>query len=439
MKKRMIALILWLILPGLASAQDFDKARLDRYFDALEKGDRFMGSVALSHKGELIYTRALGMADVEKGIRARPDSRYRIGSISKTFTATLALLAVEEGKLRLEQTIEGFFPALPNAKRITVAQLLGHRSGIHSFTDDEDYRTWCTRPRSREEMAALIARGGSEFAPGSKGAYSNSNYVLLTIILEKVFGKPYPELLSERITGPLGLKNTRFGDKIDPGRNECRSYRYQDGWQLEAETDPSIPLGAGAVVSTAPDLVRFADALLGGKILRPESLERMKTIVDQYGLGLFTFPFNEKKAYGHTGGIDGFSSVFCRFDPEAVSCALVSNGTRFNNNDISIALLSAVFGKPYQIPAFDTYPVKPEELDRYLGVYSSTQVPLKITVSRDGGTLIAQAEGQPSFGLEATGKDRFAFAMAGIEMIFDPGKGTFTLNQGGGSFLFTRQ
>lgn len=439
MKIMMTAFMLWLVLPVLASAQEFDRARLGRYFDALEQGDRFMGSVALSRNGKLLYTRALGMADLEKGIKARPDSRYRIGSISKTFTATLALLAVEEGKLVLEQTIESFFPALPNAGRITVAQLLGHRSGIHSFTDDKDYLSWNTRPRSREEMVALIARGDSEFEPGSKGAYSNSNYVLLTFILEKVFETPYSDLLVERIAGPLGLKDTRLGDRIDPGRNECRSYSYQNGWRLEPETDPSIPLGAGGVVSTATDLVRFADALLGGKILRPESLQRMKTIVDGYGLGLFTFPFNGKKAYGHTGGIDGFSSVFSHFEKEGVSCALVSNGTRFDNNAISIALLSAVFGQPYEIPGFETYPVKPEELDRYLGSYSSTQIPLKITVSRKGDILTAQAEGQSAFELEATGKDRFAFAVAGIEMIFDPKNGSFVLKQGGGSFLFTRQ
>ena len=439
LQKKVMGFVLCAGFLGTLWARDFDRAKLDRYFDALEASGRFMGNVAISSKGELLYARALGMADVEQGIRARTDSRYRIGSISKTFTATLAMLAVEEGKLRLEQTLEGFFPSLPQAERITVAQLLGHRSGIRSFTDDPAYLTWNTQTRTQAQMVALIAKGGRVFAPGTRAEYSNSNYVLLTFILEKVQGKPYGDLLAEHITGPLGLKDTCLGGRIDPQQNDCRSYTYRGAWRLAPETDPSIPLGAGGVVSTASDLVRFADALLGGKILRPESLERMKTLEDGYGLGLFSFPFQERRAYGHTGGIDGFSSVFSHFGQEGVSCALVSNGTRYDNNAISVTLLSAIFGQPFEIPVFKTHEVTPEALEAYLGVYASTQMPLKITVTREGHTLMAQATGQGAIPLDPTGEHVFSFDPAGIEMIFDPSRGTFILKQGGGTFMFTRE
>jgi CubicO group peptidase (beta-lactamase class C family) len=112
-------------------------------------------------------------------------------------------------------------------------------------------------------------------------------------------------------------------------------------WNAEAETDISIPIGAGGIVSTPTDLTKFSDALFGGKLLKTESLEIMKTIKDQYGIGLFQIPFFDKKGYGHTGGIDGFTSVFIHFSDENISYALISNGTNFNNNDISIAVLSA--------------------------------------------------------------------------------------------------
>lgn len=164
----------------------------------------------------------------------------------------------------------------------------------------------------------------------------------------------------------------------------------------------SVPLGAGGVVSTPCDLVKFSDALFGGKLLNKESLELMKTFKGNYGLGLFKFPFYEKTGYGHTGGIDGFSSVFCYFPDGEISYAMTSNGTNYNNNNISIAVLSAFYNKPYEIPVFETYAVKPEDLDKYLGVYSSTQIALKITITKENNTLVAQATGQSSFPLEAT-------------------------------------
>ena len=146
-------------------------------------------------------------------------------------------------------------------------------------------------------------------------------------------------------------------------------------WKVEPETDISIPLGAGGIISTPSDLVKFSDALFGGKLLKSESLEIMKSIKDQYGIGLFQIPFYDKIGYGHTGGIDGFSSVFSFFSDGNISYALTSNGTNFNNNDISIAVLSAVYNKPYDIPEFSTYTITSEELDKYLGVYSSKQIP----------------------------------------------------------------
>jgi CubicO group peptidase (beta-lactamase class C family) len=269
--------------------------------------------------------------------------------------------------------------------------------------------------------------------------YSNSNFVLLTFILEKTFRKPYAELLNKYITKPLGLTNTSLGGKINTSKNECSSYRYIDTWKPEPETDISIPLGAGGIVSTPADLVKFSDALFSGKLLKTETLELMKTPKGQYGMGLFKIPFFDLTGYGHTGGIDGFSSVFSYFPDGNISYAMTCNGSNFNNNNISIAVLSAVFSKPYEIPDFKKYEVSPEELDKYLGVYSSTQIPIKITITRENKTLIAQGTGQSSFPLEATEKDKFRFDQAGILMEFDTESKTMVLKQGGGEFRFTKE
>jgi len=144
-------------------------------------------------------------------------------------------------------------------------------------------------------------------------------------------------------------------------------------------------------------------------------------------------------APGHTGGIDGFASVFCHFPGDKISYAMTSNGSNTNTNNISIAVLSAVFGKPYEIPDFKVIEVSPETLDQYAGVYSSEQLPVKITITRESNRLIAQGTGQPSFPLEATAQDQFKFEQAGIVMIFQPTEKKMILKQGGGTFTFTRE
>ncbi|MDD4847163.1 MAG: serine hydrolase [Bacteroidales bacterium] len=439
MIRKLLIAFLIVFLSQLCFAQTFDKTKLDNYFNALEENNKFMGSVAVSKNGDFIYTKSIGYADIESGIKASENSKYRIGSISKSFTTVLILQAVEEKVIDLNQTIDKWFPSIKNAETITVQHLLSHRSGIHNFTNNKDYLTWCTEPKSEKEMVAIIAKGGSDFMPDSKAEYSNSNFVLLTYILEKELKKSYSDLLQERIIKRIGLKNTDVFGKIDPKNNECRSYKFSETWQVEPETDYSIPLGAGAIISTPIDLTKFADALFAGKLLKEESLELMKTIKDRYGMGLVQLPFYDKIGYGHTGGIDGFSAVFSHFSDGDISYALTSNGTNYMNNNISIAILSAVYDKPYDIPDFSVYEVSSEDLDKYLGVYASEQLPLIITVTKDDKTLIAQATGQASFPLEATGKDKFQFDRAGIVLEFNPTMKTMILKQGGGEFVFTKE
>lgn len=439
MKNQLITILLLAIFSYTGFTQELDKVKLDNYFNALEQNNKLMGSVAVSKDGELIYTKTIGYADVDNKIPANINSKYRIGSISKTFTTVLVFKATELGKINLNQNIDKYFPAIKNAEKITISHLLSHRSGIPSFTDTEEYLTWNTKPKTKNEMVEIITKSGSDFEPDSKAEYSNSNFVLLTYILESTFAQPYSELLKQYITEPLDLKNTYLGSKINTNNNECNSYNFNQVWNIENETDISIPMGAGGIVSTASDLVKFSDALFEGKLVSLENLEKMKTIRDRYGMGLLKFPFESYTAYGHTGGIDGFSSVFSHFDNGKYSYALLSNGSNYNSNNISIAVLSAIFNKPYSIPEFKTFTVSQEDLDKYLGIYSSEELPLKITITKDTKSLIAQATGQPAFTLESTEKDVFRFDQAGIVMEFNPSLHLFVLKQGGGQYTFKRE
>ncbi|MEM9895687.1 MAG: serine hydrolase domain-containing protein [Bacteroidota bacterium] len=429
----LLPLTLFLFFP--ISAQPFDSTKLDAYFEALETNDKFMGTVAIARNGRIFYTNSVGYQHVDKKITATDLSQYRIGSISKTFTATLIFKAIEDELLDLNQSIDTFFSKLENASDISILSLLNHSSGIHNFTNDSTYVEWNTKAKSREKMLDIIRDAGSDFSPGSNSSYSNSNYVLLSYILEDIYKMKYGEILSELITKPLKLESTSFGNANKS--YECASYNVVTPWEMANKTHVSVPMGAGGITSTCTDLIRFSNALFDGELVNEASLRTMKLSTGRYGCGLFKIPFYDKVAYGHTGGIDGFSSIFAYFPEEDVTYAMTSNGATYNINDISIAALSAVFGKEYSIPEFKYFETSPDQLQQYIGTYTSEQLPLEIRVGVDENDLMAQATGQSAIPLTATDQHIFRFDKAGLEMVFDPSAKSMMLKQGGGEFTFT--
>ena len=274
------AILLLLALFTAGDAQTLDKAKLDKFFDALAEKNKAMGSLTLAKDGKVLYSRAVGYSRIsEKEKQASTvETRYRVGSIAKTFTAVMIFQLTEEGKLKLTDTLDKFYPQIPNAEKITIAQILAHRSGIHSFTNDPDYQTWMMNPKTKEEMLAIIAKSKPDFEPGEKRQYSNSGFVLLGYIIEKVTGKSYQKALKERITSKLGLSDTYLATgKTDVSKKESFSYSLAGNWKQETETDMSIPGGAGALISTPTDLTKFMHALFDLKLVSRESLEKMKT------------------------------------------------------------------------------------------------------------------------------------------------------------------
>ncbi len=438
MNRNIITIIFFVFLSQFVFSQKYNFEKLDKYFDNLEENNAFMGTVAISKSNELIYTKSVGFLDFKNNILLDSNSKFRIGSISKTFTSVLILKSEEDGKLNLDDTIENFFPDLPNSEKITIENLLSHRSGIFNFTDSPEYIKYNIHTTSRDELIKIISNFDPIFKPGRRSEYSNSNYILLTIILEKLYSKNYSDILSEKITKPYELNNTYYGDKIDVKNNEAKSYMYAGKWIPHDETDPSVPLGAGGIVSNPSDLTKFSYLLFSGNILKNQSLEKMKKISGQYGLGIFTIPFYKKTAFGHTGGIDGFSSIFAHFIDDEVSYALNSNGTNFNNNDISIAVLSAVFDMPYEIPVFSNFEVNHKDLMKLIGSYSSKQIPLIIQVSVENNVLIIQATGQPKISLDAIEKNLFKSEVVGAELEFAPDENSFILRQNGAKIKFVK-
>lgn len=441
MKKFVLTYLLFtLIITATTSAQTPVKAKIDSLLQAASADNQAMGSLSIAHNGSMVYQKAIGFSAVSGAnhTEANLKTHYRIGSISKMFTAVMIFQLLEEGKITLDTKLAVFYPQLPNAEKITISQMLYHRSGLYNFVVDTAYQSYMSKPRTSAAMLSTFAAQPSAFEPDSKAEYSNTNFVLLGYIVENLTGKTYAEVLKQKIARKLGLLDTYYGGKTSTLQNEAYSYVPGNGWQQMPETDMSIPGGAGAVVSTPSDLVKFIDGLFAGRLISNANLALMKTMKDGFGMGIFQISLGAKKAFGHNGDIDGFSSVVGYFPEDKVAYAYCANGIDYPVKDLVNGALKIYFNIPYTIPVFKSPVLTSADLDKYVGNYSSLRVPIKVVVTKKGNVLMAQATGQPAFALKPLDKDKFGYALAGIVMEFRPVFGEFTLKQGGGAFPFTK-
>ncbi|MDR1056133.1 MAG: beta-lactamase family protein [Prevotellaceae bacterium] len=441
MKRIIFFTMALLTLSNVLKAQQLNRVKLDSLFTAIESYQKGMGSVSIFQNEKEVYQRSWGYCDVENKIKNEADTRYRIGSISKTFTATIIMKLIEEGKLSLYSKLSDYYPLISNSSKITIEHLLQHRSGISNFTNTEDYSEWSKEKQTKEQLLNRIIFGGTSFEPDGKFEYSNSNYVLLTYIAEDVTSKNFSDLLNEVIVTPCKLSNTYIGTKIESNNGEAYSYfKLSDNWEKSNETDMSVPLGSGFIVSTPYDLNKFLSCLFTEKIVNQESLDRMISLKNNFGLGLFQAPFHNKIGYGHTGGIDGFQSNAFYFPESKFSIALVENGVAYMLNNIIIACLSIYFGENYNLPVFTrSIQLTSTQLDKYLGLYSSPNLPIKIAIIKKGNTLIAQGTGQPEMSLECTDNDIFKCESVDLVLEFTPNENKMVLKQFGMTFEMSKE
>ncbi len=432
-----LTVLLSLALLGTGYAQTVDKAKLDQLFDNILKKNKGMGSIILSKDGNVLYSRSFGYGQITETIKKplTEDTKYRIGSITKTYTAVMIFQLVEEGKLKLNDHLDKFFPQIPNAAKITIGHILAHRSGIPDLTVDG---SWGMQSRTHEEVLTAIAKGQPNFEPDSQHRYSNTGYVLLGYIVEKVDGKPYQEALKQRITSKIGLNNTYMGvGNTNPDNNESLSYRYLGAWKDAPEINFSIPAGAGAIVSTPTDMARFIQALFDLKLVSKSSLDQMITIHDGEGMGMEPFSFAGKTLYGHTGG-SNVSGAWLAYEPtEKLAMAYTTNAKIYPVSDIVAGVFDIYWNRPYPIPTFEALVVEPEILDLYVGVYAAAGRPAKMTVIRTA-TGISIKNGENVVPLEATAPDKFRIA-PGVTVEFDAEKKQMTIKRPQGEGVFTKE
>lgn len=416
------------------SAQNTDS--LNEYFRQLERHHKFMGSVYVIKGKEVLFNQSYGYLDEKFSKKLNDHTRYRIGSISKIFTSVLILQAQERGLLSIDQNIETYFPELPNASSISIKHLLNHTSGIDNITAQNDYLNWYTIPQTRSELLHKIMILPSLFSAGTQVSYSNSNYILLTLILEDVYKDTFENILYEHLTSLYDWKSIVAGHKIQVENNEALSFNYEGKWVRADETDPSVPLGAGAITSDIKDLVDFLYQLFQLNILSQSSLDLMTTTQDQMGLGIFPMPYYSEQSWGHTGGIDGFSSIVATFPSTGLTLAILSNALNYNMNDIALTVLEVMNERSISIPEFKEILVDPTILAQYVGDYTSELIPIHLTITLENGVLFAQATGQSKFPLSPQSDEIFEFEMAGVQLQFIAQDRKLILKQNGMEFEF---
>ncbi len=420
------------------SAQDFNKQKMDSLFSAINDNNKGMGSFSIYKNGEEVYAASTGYADVEAKKVADAQTRYRVGSITKTFTASTIMQLIEEEKLRLDTKLSEFYPQIPNSEKISIEDLLRHQSGLSDFSKVEDFKDWKDKEQSRKDHLDRFVKIGIDFQPGEKIDYSNTNYILLSFIIEDLEREDFSKVLSRRILNPLQLMNTYYGSKLDPAKGEALAYQKTGEWTLIEETHMSVVKGAGALMSTPSDLNKFLTALFAGKVVKPATLEKMQEIEGELGLGLMEMDLAGRTFYGHTGGIDGFNSVVVYDPAEKVSFAYSSNGRDLAPHKILDAAARIYFGEAYEIPSFKTLALTAEQLKKYEGTYSGEGFPLILKIYQENGKLMGQAEGQPSFPLEAFEPHKFKFDRFGLKLEFDPESGKMLFKQGPNSHELKR-
>ena len=295
------------------------------------------------------------------------------------------------------------------------------------------------KPRTHEEMLQIIMEKGADFDPGVKSDYSSTNYLLLGYIIEKLCKMSYADALQKRISSRIGLHDTYYGDTISSSKNESTSYKYADnGWRKEKQTNPAIHGGAGSIVSTTGDLVKFMNALVAYKLVSKASLDKMKTMVDGYGMGLFADKYGTKPSFGHNGRIEEFYSALWYFPGEKLTIAYCSNGIFFPRSDIVEGILKICFNQPSQIPFSGSMDLRTNDLDKYIGIYSSNQVPIKVACTKLNTQLLLETNGK-TFAVIPIGENYFMHRPTGYFFEFFPGKGELRVKETDNTYNFKRE
>ncbi len=416
------------------------EARVEQVIQSYVADNTFMGTVLIAKGGNIILDKGYGYANLEWQVPNTPETKFRLGSVTKQFTAASILLLEERGKLKTGDLVKKYIPDAPAAwDKVTIFHLLTHTSGILSFTGLPEYPSLEKNPATPEDLIGHFKDKPLEFEPGSKFKYSNSGYLLLGYLIDKVSGQKYPQFVKENIFTPLGMRDSGYDSNAAVIPHRASGYTKQPGnneIQNTGYIDMTIPYSAGALYSTTHDLLKWEQALYGGKLLKPESLRKMTTpYKDSYAFGLFISEAQGHKKYDHGGGIEGFNTELAYYPDDHLAIIALANLNGTAPNEIAVKAATLEFGGTVQLPSERTeITLNPEQINAIAGTYElAPGVDLSVLI--DDGKIMTQLTGQPKLPIFAESPTLLFLKVvdAQLEFALGPdGKATqVTLHQGG--------
>ncbi len=386
----------WLLLiffPVAVAAQKNTSKELEKYMQAQMTVKGFSGSVLVMQHDKVLLKKGYGLANREWNVANTPDTKFRIGSITKQFTASCVLQLVELGKLNLDDKLSKFFPGYPKGDSVTIHMLLNHTSGIANYTDLPEFDNVARLSRSKDSMIAFFKNAPYNYSPGAKFKYTNSGYFLLGCIIEKITGQSYETYVRDHLFNILEMSNTGV-DKLDsiiPMHAMGYSKEKNKIWPADF-ISLDWPFSAGILFSTTGDLYKWDRALNETAILSAASKQKMFTPgMGRYGYGFITDSLENHYRNWHNGGIPGFFSNISRYPNEDVCVIVLANTDIQLSNGLTISdaiadgLSGIVFGLPVETPYVHTaMNIDTSLLDRYVGKYKAF---LTLEVIKKGGML----------------------------------------------------
>jgi len=409
------------MLPPTGFAQTVGQEALEKKIEAVMaevyKPGQPGAAVLLRKNGKTLFRKGYGLADLELNVPVEPDMIFRLGSITKQFTAVSILMLAEQGKLGLQDEITKFLPDYPvQGRKITVEHLLTHTSGIQSLTDLPEWLSLWRKDFSLKELIDLFKDKPLQFEPGEHWAYCNSGYILLGAIIEKVSGQTYEEFVNSRIFKPLGMKSSFYGntERVIPRR--IPGYQMgKDGFINAPYISMTQPYAAGALLSSVDDLAVWSDAVFSGKLVKKEWLDKaLKPYLLKngestgYGYGWFIADFGGHRSIEHGGGIQGFTTYEMTFPEDGIFLALLTNsvaeGLEPEPKAVKIAWLALGLAEPER----KVFSLAGQAIDAFTGVYEDYQK-TQLFITCSGDKLMSQKQGGGQVELLASSPTEFFF------------------------------
>ena len=435
----------WATLTIVCAAQD-NTSRMEQVVRSYLSNKQFMGSVLVIRDKTVLFNKGYGSADLEWDIPNSPTTKFRIGSLTKQFTAACILLLEERAKLKVDDPIKKYMPDAPATwDKVTIFSLLTHTSGIPNFTEFPDYSATEAIATTPEKLVLRFRDKPLEFQPGEKISYSNSGYVLLGYLIEKISGETYGQFVQDNIFKPLGMQSSGYDSNSEIIAHRASGYAVDKAGVVNAGyINMTIPFSAGGLYSTTEDLARWEQGLFGGEVLSPISLQKMTTpFMHDYAFGLAVLNVSGHRVIEHTGGIEGFNSALAYYPEDKLAVVVLSNLNGQAPLDMANKLAAVAHAEKVVLPSErKEVSVTPAILSKYTGVYEVSPG-FDLVMTLEDGKLMTQATGQPKFQLFAESETKFFLKVVDAEVEFfknDKDEVTYlVLRQGGRDMKGTKK